>query len=275
MSARLRFSLILGVLLSLMTLMMDYSAATSEIPRGGEASWAGVLLMVLATAGLLIILGLFLGWRDPFRRDEGFAIDFRSYLTIIAAGVIVVLLLRLIVAFPGEIKKTISNYSTTGLHHLTVPTVPRNVTESAGRSMSQVYVPYALLLAAVVVFIYLAFIQYRGYLRRKEKVEIKLKAELFDRKLDDLGLDAFKDPGEAVIGIYRNAVLWLDYLGIPYEESWTHWEHASRVGYMRDAFVELTGLFEKAKYAPERVSWKDAEKALEAYLTMRRGVHEG
>lgn len=136
----------------------------------------------------------------------------------------------------------------------------------AGLSLPFRYILYAVFLVAIAVFAYVAVVQYRGLLWKKGgREEMRLKAELFDKKLDDLGLDAFENPREAIVGIYRNAVLWLEYLGIPpYEESWTHWEHARHVKYMHDAFVELTRLFEKAKYAPpEKITWKDAERVLE------------
>lgn len=85
----------------------------------------------------------------------------------------------------------------------------------------------------------------------------------------------FKNPRDAVVGIYKNAVLWLEALNLPYKESWTHWEHAGHVRYMHETFARLTALFEKAKYAPEKVTWDDAARALEAYRRMREGLHEG
>ncbi|WP_240921649.1 DUF4129 domain-containing protein [Thermococcus sp. 21S9] len=111
----------------------------------------------------------------------------------------------------------------------------------------------------------------------RERVEKKRKIEKaieFDRNLDELGLEKFSDPREAIVEIYKNAVLWLEGLGIPYKESWTHWEHAEHVKYMHEAFVELTKLFEKAKYAPERLSWNDAERALEVYNKLRGKARE-
>jgi len=76
-------------------------------------------------------------------------------------------------------------------------------------------------------------------------------------------------PAERVIRMYRNVVAGLILKGYPYQRSWTHWEHAERVSYMREAFMELTRVFEKAKYAPQKVTWEDAERALETYRKMR------
>ncbi|CAI1492628.1 Type II secretory pathway, prepilin signal peptidase PulO-related peptidase [Thermococcus nautili] len=123
----------------------------------------------------------------------------------------------------------------------------------------------------------LVYLTYYYIKLAREKVERKRKIEKaveFDKTLDELGLERFSDPREAIVEIYKNAVLWLEGLGIPYRESWTHWEHAEHVEYMHDAFVELTKLFEKAKYAPERLSWSDAERALEVYNKLRGKARE-
>jgi len=123
-------------------------------------------------------------------------------------------------------------------------------------------------------FLYAGYYYYRvgkEEVKRKRKLQ---KAIEFDEKLDELGLERFSDPKEAIVEIYKNAVLWLEGLGIPYRESWTHWEHAEHVKYMHEAFVKLARLFEKAKYAPERLDWKDAEKALEIYNELRGRARE-
>ncbi|NJE27140.1 DUF4129 domain-containing protein, partial [Thermococcus sp. MV5] len=55
------------------------------------------------------------------------------------------------------------------------------------QSLPSQYLLYALLVVAIAVFAYLAVIQYREYLQKKERKEMKLRAELFDKKLDELG----------------------------------------------------------------------------------------
>ncbi len=130
------------------------------------------------------------------------------------------------------------------------------------------------LLPIFLGLVYLGYYYYRlgqEELKRKRKIE---KAIEFDRKLNEFGLERFSNPREAIVEIYKNAVLWLEGLGIPYRESWTHWEHAEHVKYMHEAFVELAKLFEKAKYAPERIEWRDAEKALEIYNRLRGKARE-
>ncbi|WP_231833715.1 DUF4129 domain-containing protein [Pyrococcus horikoshii] len=102
-----------------------------------------------------------------------------------------------------------------------------------------------------------------------EKRRIKKELQKFDASLEERGIDMFSNPREAVIELYKKAVLWLEVLGIPYRESWTHWEHASKVTYKRKAYVELAKLFEKAKYAPEKVTINDAERAYKLYMVIK------
>ncbi|NJE61817.1 DUF4129 domain-containing protein [Thermococcus sp. 21S7] len=280
MSTRVKLLALSGLLFSLMALMINYSAATSESSRASQAQWAGVLLMILAIVGLFVIVGIFLGWRDPFRRldSDGLTLFVRSLM--LAVGLSGFTLVWYLIRENAAVKipsnnSTALNASVNGSAPVPSPSYHNGTPLSPTRQpLPSQYLLYALLLVAIAVFGYLAAIQYRTYLRKKERREMRLRAELFDRKLDELGLEMFENPREAIVGIYKNAVLWLEYLGMPYQESWTHWEHAGHVKYMHDAFVELTRLFEKAKYAPEKITWDDARRALEVYREMRRGVNE-
>jgi hypothetical protein len=137
------------------------------------------------------------------------------------------------------------------------------------------YLLYGSFVLFVVGAAYFVTVYYRDALKKRERKEMRSRAELFDRKVEELGLDMFSDPREAVVGIYKNTVLWLEVLGLPYRESWTHWEHVRNVTVFRESFIGLTRLFEKAKYAPEKVTWEDAERALELYRRMRRALNEG
>ncbi|NJE10994.1 DUF4129 domain-containing protein [Thermococcus sp. MAR1] len=282
MSTRVKFLALSGLLFSLMTLMINYSATTSSAARGSSAPWTGVLLILLAIVGLFVIIGVLLGWRDPFRRDDGGGFGFLTYIAVVFGGIVGGVVFRMMKkrsqGFPAN--NTQVNASVNGslpLQSTTQSPLYYNNTSPIAtfrRPLPSQYLLYAILVGAIVVFAYLAVIQYREYLQKKERKEMKLRAELFDKKLDELGLEMFENPREAIVGIYKNAVLWLEYLGIPYQESWTHWEHAEHVRYMHDAFVELTRLFEKAKYAPEKITWDDAKRALRVYREMRRGVNE-
>ncbi|ASJ17363.1 hypothetical protein A3L04_09915 [Thermococcus chitonophagus] len=128
------------------------------------------------------------------------------------------------------------------------------------------YIPIILLLT-ITVFLGLEVI--RGVRTITKKRQVKRTLTDFDIKLQEKGLDLFSNPREAVIELYKKAVLWLEVLGIPYKESWTHWEHAEKVAYKRRAYVELARLFEKAKYAPDKVTYEDAEKAYKLYQVIK------
>ncbi|NJD98723.1 DUF4129 domain-containing protein [Thermococcus sp. LS1] len=277
MSTRVKFLALFGLLFSLMTFMLNYSSATSEISRGSEAQWSGVLGVVLAFLMLVFAIEVVLSWKDPFAVfKSGPGKPFIYYVVWALAGIGTLVIGRYIKEI-SRIRIPVNN--TTTLNGSAAPPAPiyyNNTTTltPARESLSSQYVLYLVLIAGITVFVYTTVLIYRDALKKRERKEMKLRAELFDKKLDELGLDMFSDPREAVVGIYKNAVLWLEVLGIPYRESWTHWEHAERVRYMHDAFVELTRLFEKAKYAPEKVTWDDAKRALDVYRKMRGGLRE-
>ncbi|ANF22377.1 DUF4129 domain-containing protein [Thermococcus piezophilus] len=278
MSTRVKFLAFFGLLFSLMTLMLNYGATTSEVSKGNEAKFTGILLVLLALVGLIIIIEVFLSWRDiPQKRKNLYRFNEALYYILWALSAVGVVFISYgiknmrIQPLPINASNNTSSVGT-----VTAPTpVYHNSTLTPGNEMfPTTFALYLALLAALAGFLYFTLVYYREALKKRKRKEMKLRAELFDKKLDELGLDMFSDPREAVVGIYKNAVLWLEVLGIPYRESWTHWEHAERVRYMHDAFVDLTRLFEKAKYAPEKVTWDDAKRALDVYRKMRGGLSE-
>jgi len=126
--------------------------------------------------------------------------------------------------------------------------------------------PGIFYLIPFVVFI-LFLLTVRRRKRRVTQFEIRFEPEMTFDSIEGT-------PAERVIKMYKNVVAGLVMRGYPYQKSWTHWEHAEHVRYMHDAFVELTRLFEKAKYASERLSWSDAEKALGVYNKLRGKARE-
>lgn len=278
MSIRMKFLVLLGVLLSLMTLLLRYSVGTEELEKS-SASLIGLLVIAAAIVSALIIVFILLSWRDPSSRWE-----FKVSYSISWIAVFIGLLGYYFVLFVMGQTKTPppSNSSLNAtINHTSAggPVLPQyNVTPTNATSTVSPPTTY-LLYAFVMVFItgaaYFAAAYYRDALKKRKLREMRRRAELFDRKVGELGLDMFSDPREAIIGIYKNAVLWLEVLGVPYRESWTHWEHAERVQVFREPFRGLTELFEKAKYAPEKVTWEDAERALELYRAMRGALNEG
>ncbi len=274
-------TVMLGILL-LMALLFHSTVRQGEIERSGSspAIWS-IIISVAAIASMMIVLLLFLSWRDvPGKRKDLYkdgraftraiaffmtALFFGAVLQILAGG-----------GHPVPLNATANN--TTNTSGVIGTPQSYNVSphqdKEGGTFSFPVWIGYTIGVAFVIFLVIWGTNYYREIIRRRKRKVIKLKAEAFDRKLHEEGLEAFDNPRDAIVGIYKNAVLWLEYLGVPYRESWTHWEHAQRVGFRKETFIELTRLFEKAKYAPEKVTWEDAERALKAYREMRRGMDE-
>jgi len=75
---------------------------------------------------------------------------------------------------------------------------------------------------------------------------------------------------EAVVEYYKKAVLLLNKKGIPYKDSFTHWELENIVEKEEkeeiiNSFAELTILFEKCKYSTKDINEKDVNRAIEMY----------
>lgn len=277
MSIRVKSLSLLVLLFSLMTLLVRYSVRTEELKRT-PASSIGILLGAAAAVSALALLFIVLSWRDPTSRWEFKPSSSISWVAIFI-GLLGYYFVLLIMGQTETPLPSNSSFNAT-TNHTSVggPALPEyNVTSTNATHRvfsSPVYIFYAAIIVFVVAVAYFAVAYYRDALKKRKLREMRQRAELFDRKVGELGLDMFSDPREAVVGIYKNAVLWLEVLGVPYKESWTHWEHARRVRFRKEAFTELTRLFEKAKYAPEKVTWEDAELALGLYREIRRGMDE-
>ncbi|MCD6372063.1 MAG: DUF4129 domain-containing protein [Thermococcus sp.] len=278
MSTRVKFLVLLMILFSLMTLLLGYSVKTEELKKT-SASLIGIFLVVAAIVSALAIFFILLSWRDPTSRSK-FKISYSISWIAIFTGFLGYFFVVFVMG-----KKKIPYPSSSSLNNTTLshpssggPVLPEhNITSTNSTSTvasSTVYLLYALTIVFIAVAAYFAVAYYREALKKRKRRELYKRARQFDKKLDEIGLDMFSDPREAIVGIYKNAVLWLEYLGIPYKESWTHWEHAERVQVFKEPFKRITELFEKAKYAPEKVTWEDAEKALELYRKMRGALNE-
>ncbi|WP_297500855.1 DUF4129 domain-containing protein [Thermococcus sp.] len=281
MSTRGRFLLSLFIVLTLLALLLNSYSFSRPHERTPEP--VGILTAVMMAGflgGLILLLFLFLYFRDI----KGAKMKFEGENISLVSLVVLAVLLTLMFRFIGKTGQGTSGSNGTclqvnGTLNCTPYMKPLGTVEgktSLQFLSSSLYLHLYLLflLPVLFVFVYLGFHYYRlarAEIERKRKVE---RAMAFDRKLDKLGLDRFSNPKEAVVEIYKNAALWLEGLGIPYRESWTHWEHAEHVRYMHEAFAELTRLFEKARYAPEVLGWDDAYKALEIYNRLRGKARE-
>jgi hypothetical protein len=278
MSIRVKFVTLYGLLFALMALMMGYSVKNSEINRH-PADFVGVLVFSFAVIGAVVIVLVLLSWRDPTSRWRR-QVDKLSYLVswflmlVGTAGIIYTIGHSDI----GRPSKLVPN--ATDVNGSVIPPSPvyhnSTVTNATSTNVPLSYLLYASLLLIIVGLSYFAIVYYREALKRRRVKKMRERALNFDRKVEELGLEMFSDPREAIVGIYKNAVLWLEVLGIPYRESWTHWEHARNVNVslLREPFTGLTRLFEKAKYAPEKITWEDAKTALELYRKMRGALNE-
>ncbi|WP_297510212.1 DUF4129 domain-containing protein [Thermococcus sp.] len=282
MSTRGRFLLLLLTVLVLLALLLNSHAFSR--PHEHTPEPVGVLDAVVMAGflgGLIMILFLFLYFRDIKGAKRRFEEENTSLFSFIALSIILILMFRFMGRSSSEgqgFTGTCARVNGTLLN--CTPYMKPLGTAGAKTSIqfmsSSLYLHLYLLFLVplLLLFAYLGFHYYRlarAELERKRKVE---RAMAFDRKLDELGLERFSNPKEAVVEIYKNAVLWLEGLGVPYRESWTHWEHAEHVRYMHEAFEELTRLFEKARYAPEVLGWDDAYRALEIYNRLRGKARE-
>ena len=298
MSTKVKFVALLTITVILMALLMNshsFSVPTKKMsPEEANRflNYTTLAMSVGVFVGLIMIIVLAMYFRDiprakrRFERDEG---TFKHVAASFFLGLIFTIIFRVFFSGSGVVGSNSTNATnstcmavngTVNITNCTLPSVGPLLTaegNSTPRISSAPIVSHlwmVFLIPVIFAFAYLGYYYYRlgrEEVIRKKKVQ---KAVEFDKKLDELGLEKFSDPKEAIVEIYKNAVLWLEGLGIPYRESWTHWEHAEHVKYMHDAFVELTKLFEKAKYAPERLDWRDAKKALEVYNRLRGKARE-
>ncbi|WP_010479521.1 DUF4129 domain-containing protein [Thermococcus zilligii] len=287
MSTRARVLTIMAIILTLMTLTFNHTARSSDskTSESGPAVWS-LLLSLAVVMSIVVIILLLLSWEDiKLKRKDLYRENVFSHL--VRSALVIMLALLAIYFISKSSPAPFMNRTTDtpeGTGNVGIPR-PSNVpignsTTGGGWAHSTawnntVWIGYAAGIALIVMPAVFAIGYYREVMKRRAKKRIREKAEAFDRKLEDTGLGMFPDPREAVVGIYKNAVLWLEYLGLPYKESWTHWEHVEHTKYRKEAFLALTRLFEKAKYAPERVTWEDAEEALKAYREIRGDLGEG
>ncbi|MEO2151457.1 MAG: DUF4129 domain-containing protein, partial [Thermococcus sp.] len=289
---------LLAITVVLMALLMNghsFSVPTKGMSReefDQLLNYTTLIMSIGVLAGLIMIIVLVIYFRDipgAKRCFEKEGAPFQHVLAALIFGLVLSVIFRVFFSGTGIVARNSTNATnatcvpangTVNLTNCTVPNVGPLSTAGGNQTVQVVSKPLVshlwmvFLIPVIFAFAYLGYYYYRlgrEEVRRKKKIE---KAIEFDRALDELGLERFSNPKEAIVEIYKNAVLWLEGLGVPYRESWTHWEHAEHVKYMHDAFVELTKLFEKAKYAPERLSWSDAERALEVYNRLRGKARE-
>ncbi|MFA4662046.1 DUF4129 domain-containing protein [Pyrococcus kukulkanii] len=226
-----------------------------------------ILVIIYIFLGvLLLFLALFFRDKDLFRKGKEASISFREMLLLLTSSILIAFYFLLIAKLLPYLKSLRNLKEVNNVTMTNATVIPPSLLHQKYSSPVLFYLPILLLLFVFV----LSLISMTNELREvKKKRKIKKHLQEFDKKLEERGINLFSNPREAVIELYKKAVLWLEMLGIPYKESWTHWEHAEKVMYKRKAYVELAKLFEKAKYAPEKVTLEDARRAYRLYMVIK------
>ncbi|WP_461866518.1 DUF4129 domain-containing protein [Thermococcus sp.] len=275
MKLRAKTLLLFITLFALMTLMLNYNSSISEIRRGSRNYYlVGAFFGIFVIAATVFILVILLGQGDFVASKRLNSYNYSALKWVIYSVIAVILVFSPLIYYvytkplPHQGNTTVNKTLINGTYHVSY--YNKSIGQPTGRfAGSSVLYLYALFAVLAVIASYMVFVFYRDMLAKRRVKKLREKVKAFDIRLQEKGIDFLGDPNEIVVALYKNAVLWLEILGIPYKKSWTHWEHVKRVRYKHDAFVELTRLFEKAKYAPEKVTRGDAYKAYELYMKIR------
>ncbi|AFK22299.1 DUF4129 domain-containing protein [Pyrococcus sp. ST04] len=262
----------IGVVFIILLLLIGFIRGTAfgswETPSKVWDNLFGIVIfMFLFLAFVLLIVVIMLREKDiKGVRREG-KLTLRELILLVINSIAVAFYFLLIAKLLPYLKSMKNVHEVSGnFTNKTAKIVPLLRSYSYSSSSIVLYIPIVLFL---IVFVFLGLSLGREIGESMKSRRTKRELIEFDRKLSDKGLDLFSDPREAIIQLYKKAVLWLEVLGIPYRESWTHWEHAEKVVYKRRAYLELAKLFEKAKYAPQKVTVEDARRAYELYMVIK------
>lgn len=266
------------VIILLMGAIISSEAKIGEIKKGNQDYYLiGLFFAILIVLGGVILIQIFFTVGDPFaKKGPEYGVNWGIFLAIIVGSIIFAIPL-LYKIYKTPVPNMTLNESE-GIYYVNrsyhVSFYERYFQNPFGGSSEGIVYLYALFGVLVITLGYVAVRFYIDLRTAKERRRLKEIVEQFDKKLEEEGIDFLGDPNEIVVKLYKNAVIWLRLLGIPYRESWTHWEHAEKVKYKHDAYVRLARLFEKAKYAPEKVTMEDAQKAYNLYMKIKGDVNE-
>ena len=264
----------------LMSLMISGQAKIGEISKGSQNYyWVGMFFGIIVIAAGFIIIQILLSWQDLPTKGRNEGINWQIIVAIFA-GTLMLSLPLLYVISKAKLSPMMANNTTTrgvyvvnGSYHVSYyEKYFRNPVFLGNPNIKIILYGFFGLISTALIYLSMAF--YKDLSAKRRIKKLKEEVQEFDRKLREEGISFIGDPKDIVVKLYKNAVIWLEILGIPYKESWTHWEHAERVKYKHDAYVELARLFEKAKYAPEKVTMEDAKRAYELYLIIKGEGHE-
>ncbi|EHR77531.1 hypothetical protein OCC_10519 [Thermococcus litoralis DSM 5473] len=266
------------LIILLMGAIVSSEAKIGEIKKGNQDYYLiGLFFAILIVLGGIILIQIFLTVGDPFaKKGPEYGVNWGIFLAIIIGSIILALPI-LYKVYKTPLPNMTANRSE-GIYYVNqsyhVSFYERYFQNPFGGSSEGSVYLYVLFGVLVITLSYVAVRFYLDLRAARERRKLKEIVEQFDKKLEEEGIDFLGDPNEIVVKLYKNAVIWLRLLGIPYRESWTHWEHAEKVKYKHDAYVKLARLFEKAKYAPEKVTMEDAREAYELYMKIKGDVNE-
>ena len=273
-----RLTILYFIIVLLMSAIISSQAKIGEIKKGTQDYYLiGLFFAILIVIAGIILIQIFLTVGDPFAKEgPGYKVNWRIFLAIIVGSIILALPILYKVYKTPLPNMTINQ--TEGIYYVNqsyrVSFYERYFQNPLGPSVEGSIYLYALFGVLVALLAYVAVRFYLDLRTARERRKLKEMVKKFDKKLEEEGISFLGDPNEIVIKLYKNAVIWLKLLGIPYRESWTHWEHAERVKYKHEAYVALAKLFEKAKYAPEKVTMEDARRAYDLYMRIKGDVNE-
>ncbi|HIH73018.1 MAG: Uncharacterized protein XD43_1869 [Thermococcales archaeon 44_46] len=273
-----RLTILYFIIVLLMSAIISSQAKIGEVKKGTQDYYLiGLFFAILIVIAGIILIQIFLEVGDPFvKKGPDYEVNWGIFLAMIVGSIIIALPL-LYKAYKTPLSNITIN-QTGGAYHVNqsynVSFYERYFQNPLGPSVEGSIYLYAFFGVLVALLAYVAVRFYLDLRAAKERKRLKEIVEKFDKKLEEEGINFLGDPNEIVIKLYKNAVTWLRLLGIPYRESWTHWEHAEKVKYKHEAYVSLAKLFEKAKYAPEKVTMDDARKAYDLYTRIKGDVNE-
>lgn len=178
---------------------------------------------------------------------------------------IIILLLSYFMGSRGTVpeEQVIKNESSEKYEYKTI--IPGDIEDiEEGAKTKTIPMEIFLILGVVLFCLFLFKIPYRNE-ARKDKTVLKEKISHEGQK------------NEAVVEYYKKAVLLLNKKGIPYKDSFTHWEMENIVEKKEKeeiikSFAELTKLFEKCKYSTKNINENDVNRAIEMYEKIEQKV---
>ena len=213
-----------------------------------------VIFIFLVIFLIFAIYFFYVFFQEPIKRPKH---SFRVSTTHIIVFIIV-LLLSYFMGSKGTIleEQIVENESSEKYEDKTM--IPGDIEDiEEGAKTKTIPMEIFLILGVILICLFLFKIPQKNEAQKDETV-LKEKVSHGGQK------------NEAVVEYYKKAVLLLNKKGIPYKDSFTHWELENIVEKKEKeeiikSFAELTILFEKCKYSTKNINENDVNKAMRMY----------